>query len=462
MITQKEILKLKGEFVLKSKIQNSFEDVSIDSRNVKRNSIFFAIKGETTDGHNYIDNVIKSKASLIFVNKKWYTKNRNKNIKQNLFVVDDTIKALGKLALIHRDLMNIPILAVSGSNGKTSTKDLVAEVLSKKFKVIKTEGNFNNHIGLPLTLLRIQDYHNFCVAELGSNHFNELEYLCEISKPDFALVTNIGKEHMEFFNNLKGVAKEEFHVYDYVIENGSVCFYNLDDNFIKTYYNKHKMNSFTYSYKYKTDVMGIMEGFDNEFRPKLSFTYNNKRFKTYINTFGKHSLFNGLSAISAGLYLGVNPTDITLALKNANNISSKRMEVNEYSGIKIINDTYNSNPASVKLGLETIYDYKSKGRKHIILSDMLEMGKYSESEHLNIGKILKGMNFDFNYFYGKMSFNTFKGTKGLKNSFYFDSKIDLSIFLQMNIKEGDILYVKGSRGMKMEEVIQNIFNNQLN
>jgi UDP-N-acetylmuramoyl-tripeptide--D-alanyl-D-alanine ligase len=274
VITQKEILKLKGEFVLQSKVQSSYDNVSIDSRSVKRNSIFFAIKGETTDGHNYIDGVIKSKAGLIFADKKWFIKNRNKYTKQNFFIVDDTIKALGKLALIHRDLMNIPILAVSGSNGKTSTKDLIAEVLSRKFNIIKTEGNFNNHIGLPLTLLRIRDEHNFCVAELGSNHFNELEYLCEISKPDLALVTNIGKEHLEFFKNLKGVAREEFQVYDYVSKNGSGCFYNLDDSFIKAYYGKHKMNSFTYSYKYKSDVKGIMEGFDKEFRPKISFTYN--------------------------------------------------------------------------------------------------------------------------------------------------------------------------------------------
>jgi UDP-N-acetylmuramoyl-tripeptide--D-alanyl-D-alanine ligase len=138
------------------------------------------------------------------------------------------------------------------------------------------------------------------------------------------------------------------------------------------------------------------------------------------------------------------------------------MEVKEYKGIKVINDAYNSNPDSVKLGLETMKEYKTKGRKHIILSDMLEMGKVSKSEHTDIGKILKKMNFDFNYFYGDMSYNTFKGAKGLKNSFYFEEKADLSLFLKINIKEGDVLYVKGSRGMKMEEVIHNVFTNKLN
>ena len=462
MITRQEILKLNGEFVQRGKVSNSYKSVSIDSRSVSINSIFIAIKGETTDGHNYIDNVVKAKAALIFVNRKWFIKNKNKYSKQNFFVVDDTIKSLGKLALIHRDMMNIPVFAVAGSNGKTTTKDLIAEVLSVKFDIIKTEGNFNNHIGLPLTLLRIEDHHNFCIAELGSNHFDELEYLCEIAKPDFALVTNIGKEHLEFFKDLKGVAKEEFQVYDYVSKNGSVCFYNLDDSFINTYFSKHKDNSFTYSYKYKSDVKGKMEGFDNQFRPILSFKYNNKSYRTYINTFGKHSYFNGLPAIAAGLYFGIKPSDILSALKNISNISGKRMEVKEYKGIKVINDAYNSNPDSVKLGLETMKEYKTKGRKHIILSDMLEMGKVSKSEHTDIGKILKKMNFDFNYFYGDMSYNTFKGAKGLKNSFYFEEKADLSLFLKINIKEGDVLYVKGSRGMKMEEVIHNVFTNKLN
>jgi len=462
VITRQEILQLKGELIQRGKVFNSFKNVSIDSRSVASRSIFFALKGETTDGHNYIGNVIKAKVPLIFVNRSWFLKNKNKYSKQNFFVVEDTTKSLGDLALIHRDRMNIPVFAIAGSNGKTSTKDLIAEVLSAKFDVIKTEGNFNNHIGLPLTLLRIEEHHNFCVAELGSNHFNELKYLCEIAKPDFALVTNIGKEHLEFFKDLKGVAKEEFQVYDYVSKNGSCCLYNLDDSFIKTYYGKHKKNSFTYSYRHKSDVSGKVEGFDGEFRPKLTFKYNNRSYRTYINTFGKHSYFNGLSAIAAGIYFGVKASAISEALKNFAGLSGKRMEFKEYGGIKVINDAYNSNPDSVKLGLETMKDFKTKGRKHIILSDMLEMGKASKSEHSNVGKLLKKMNFDFNYFFGDMSFNTFKGTKGLKNSFYFKDKADLSVFLRVNIKEGDILYVKGSRGMKMEEVIQNVFTNKIN
>ena len=462
MITKQEILKLKCELIQKSSLPESFASVSIDSRIVSRDSIFFAIKGETTDGHNYIDKVIKAKVRLIFVNKKWFIKNKNKFPKQNFVVVDDTIKSLGHLAQIHRDKMNIPVFAVAGSNGKTSTKDIIAEVLSRKFNLIKTEGNFNNHIGLPLTLLRIEDNHNFCVAELGSNHFNELEYLCKIAKPDFALVTNIGKEHLEFFKDLKGVAKEEFQVYDYVSNHGSCCFYNLDDKFVNSYYKKHKNYSFTYSYTYNADVKGKMEGFDNEFRPKLTYKFNNRKYKTYINTFGKHSFYNGLSAIATGIFFGIQPAIISEALKNISKISGKRMETKEYNGIKVINDAYNSNPDSVKLGLETMKDFKSKGRKHIILSDMLEMGKTSKKEHTDIGKLMKKMNFDFSYFYGDMSYQTFKGAKGLKNSFYFEDKTDLSLFLKVNIKTGDVVYVKGSRGMKMEEVIQNVFTNKLN
>ena len=173
--------------------------MSINSVEVKKGNIFFAIKGENTDAHKYIAEVIRKKASLIFVNQSWYRTNKDKFKKQSFYIVKDTILALGELASEYKERMNIPLLGIAGSNGKTSTKDIISEVLSNKFNVLKTNGNLNNHIGLPLTLLNIQDKHNFCVVELGSNHFNELDYLCRISKPDFGIVTNIGKEHLEFF-----------------------------------------------------------------------------------------------------------------------------------------------------------------------------------------------------------------------------------------------------------------------
>jgi len=463
MITSKEILNLKSTRINFNEKLN-YSGVSIDSRNVKKGEIFFAIKGENLDGHNYVDSVIKNKkAALIFVNKNWFRKNKNKYKKQSFIVVDDTIKSLGELASIHRDKMNIPVLAVAGSNGKTTTKDLISSVLSQKFNVLKTNGNFNNHIGLPLTLLRIEDKHNFCVLETGSNHFGELKYLCEIAKPDFALVTNIGKEHLEFFKNLNGVAKEEFTVFDWVKKNGSVCFYNLDDEYIRKYYSNNKQKSLTYSYNYSSDFRAKMNGLDKDFKPEILLKYNGKIIKIKINTFGLHSFYNGLAAITIGIYFGVNINKIKKALGNYQNASEKRMEIKDINYIKVINDSYNSNPDSVKLGLETIAKFNSKGKKHIILSDMLEMGKSAKVEHYKIGEILSKMKIDYLYTYGENSKETFKGAKKLNNNFYFEDKIELANFVKLNVKKGDVIYVKGSRGMKMEEILDEIFfNNQKN
>lgn len=458
MILFNDILKVKGEVRSSFNLPlKKYNNVCINSLQVKKGDIFFAIKGEVNDGHKYIDEVIKRSAGLIFVNNKWYKTNKDKYKRNIFYVVKDTTIALGELAYNYKRRMNIPLLGVAGSNGKTSTKDIIHKVLSNKFNVIKTEGNYNNHIGLPLTLLNIKNKHNFCVAELGSNHFNELEYLCKIAEPDFGLVTNVGKEHMEFFKTLKGVAKEEFTLYDYVTQNGSTCFYNLDDTFINNYYKNHKIKSFTYSYKYVSNVKGINKGYNKNFNPIIEYQYNGGKHKTHINTFGKHSFYNGLSSIAVGLYFGVAPIQISKALKSLDGISQKRMETNDYSGVKVINDTYNSNPNSVTLGLETMYEYKINGKKHIIISDMLEMGDNSREEHYKLGKIIKKMKFDFVYTYGPMSYNIFEGAKGLKNNFYFENKEILSEFVKLNVKSGDVAYFKGSRGMKIEEVVENIF-----
>lgn len=458
MILIDEILKVEGCLKKPEKfICKQYKKVRINSLEVKKGDIFFAIKGETNDGHKYIEDVVKRKAGLIFVNKNWYNTNKNKYKNNVFYVVNNTANALGELAHHHKNRMNIPIFGIAGSNGKTTTKDIISNVLSNKFNVLKTEGNYNNHIGLPLTLLNIQDKHNFCVVELGSNHFKELEYLCKIAEPDFGLVTNIGKEHLEFFKNLKGVAKEEFTLYDYVGREGSVCFYNLDDKYIKNYKETHKYKSFTYSYEYDSNVKGNYAGYNSKFSPRIEYKYGGKKYITETNTFGKHSFYNGLAAIAVGLYFSISPNQISSTLNNLKCISQKRMEYEEYSGIKIINDTYNSNPSSVKLGLETIKEFNTNGKKHIVISDMLEMGNKSAKEHYEIGKLIKKMNFDFVYSYGPMSYYIFKGCKGLKNNYYFETKEDLTEFVKHNIIKGDIAYFKGSRGMNMEDVINSVF-----
>jgi UDP-N-acetylmuramoyl-tripeptide--D-alanyl-D-alanine ligase len=434
----------------------SFSGVGIDSRTIKKNEIFFSIAGENTDGHNYLDQVFKKNIPLAIVNEKWFRKNESKFTKKIFLVVKDTIKSLGDLANVHRRKFDIPVLCIGGANGKTTTKDLTADVLSQKYKILKSEGNFNNHIGLPLTIFRLNRSHEFCVLEVGCNHFGEINYLCNIAEPDFGLVTNIGREHLEFFKTLKGVARAEFELYDYLKDKKrKILFMNYDDEYIRNYGKKIR-NKFTYSYKQRSDVKGEFKKYTKNFEPVIKINFKNKFITTKVSTFGKHSIYNGLAAAAVGEYFDVSGIKIKKALSNFKLRSSKRMEVLNAKGLVVINDTYNSNPESVKMGLESLKEFKSKGEKFVILSDMLELGKSSVKEHKQIGKLVNELGFKNLYTTGKESYNIFLSAKGVKNNFYFENKNDLAEMLKINLNKGDTVYIKGSRGMKMEEVVKSI------
>lgn len=460
MISIKSILQLDCKTVNFEKVTiKNFFGVSIDSRKISKGTLFFAIKGENTDGHNFVANAFKKGATAAVVSDSWYSKNKD-NFKKNVFVVvKDTSKSLGELANIHLSRFKIPVVFVGGSNGKTSTKDLIAEVLSRGYRVLKNEGNLNNHLGLPLTVLELDSFHNMCVLEAGSNHFGEIKYLCEIGRPGFGIVTNIGREHLEFFKNISGVAKEEFSLFDYLIANDKTCFVNLDDEHIRKYFEKNKkMKSFTYSYGFKSDVKAKFLKYTDNFEPIIEIEYNKNKIVSKVNTFGKHSVYNALAAASIGLYFGISLSEIKKALEDFTPKSSKRMEVLKFKKLVVINDSYNSNPDSVKLGLETLKEYKTKNSIHLVIADMLELGNSSKKEHNGIGKLIKEMKFDNLYTFGKESVNIFEGAKGIKNNFYFEDKSGLSELLLQTVKAGDVVYFKGSRGMKLEEVVEKIKN----
>ncbi len=460
MINVNNILKLNCKTVNFDRITiKNFPSVSIDSRNIGANYLFIAIKGDNTDGHKYLNEVFQNRALAAMVNENWYRRNKNKFRRNAFIVVKDTVKSLGELAKIHMSRFSIPVLFVGGSNGKTTTKDLIASVLAKGYRVLRNEGNLNNHIGLPLSILNLDSYHNMCIFEAGSNHFNEIKYLCEIGKPKYGLVTNIGREHLEFFKNLDGVAKEEFSLFDYLLNRSDkgVCFMNFDDDYTRKYYSKYRPeNCFTYSYNYKTDIKARFIGYTKGFKPVIELKYKGDKIVANVNTFGKHSVFNAVAAAAVGIYFGISLQKVKEALENYVPVSSKRMEVLERRGVLIINDAYNSNPDSVILGLETLKEYNPKGNVHLILSDMLELGKNSKIEHYEIGKLIKKMNFNNLYTFGKEAENIFKGAQGVRNNFFFNNKHDLTEFAIKQINRKDIIYLKGSRSMKLEEVAEEI------
>ena len=434
----------------------AFAGISIDSRKCRRNDLFFAIKGERFDGHDFVKDVFHRGVKAVVVDKKWFSdkgSKLNSSFKNRVFVlVNNTLTALGELACSYRDNFLMPVLAVGGSNGKTTTKDFVAYVLSKKYSVHNTEGNYNNAIGVPLTVLGMSNEHDMSVVEIGTNHFGEIKNLCRIVKPQFGLLTNIGREHLEFLKNINGVIKEEFELVNYLKDNYGTFFLNNDDRYISKKTERRKVKVFTFGKNRKNNVTGKIIRFD-KFYPIVEIKYKDSVIRSRLNMIGSQSFDSALCAAAIGFYFDVPATRIKMALSEFQRCGTKRNELICPEGVWIIDDTYNSNPDSVLAALNNLKKYKIGGKKHIVLADMLELGKAGKKEHTGIGKLVKELGFDNLYTYGEASYNTYKGARGVKNNFYFLDKRTLTLFLNNIIKRNDIVLIKGSRSMRMEEVV---------
>ncbi|MSP64205.1 MAG: UDP-N-acetylmuramoyl-tripeptide--D-alanyl-D-alanine ligase [Ignavibacteria bacterium] len=430
--------------------------VSSDSRTVHEGNIFFAIRGEHHDGHNFINHAHKEKVTAIVVDKEWYHYPLN-TVKPSLVtivVVPDTTKALGELANIYRRKFNIPIIAVAGSNGKTTTKDMIASVLQTTYNVLCTQGNLNNHIGLPHMLFRLRKGIQIAVLELGTNHHGEIDYLCSIAEPNYGVVTNIGKEHLEFFSNLSGVAKEETSIYKYLNGRGTV-FINSDEPFLMKATTTNK-NKIYYSINKKTDFYA--SDIELNKRGEASFILKSKKKRIKIpislNVPGKHNITNALVAGAVGVVFNVPKEKISIGLSKFTS-PSKRLEVIHRHGLIVLNDTYNANPDSVMVALETLKNIIAPGKKIIVMADMLELGVASKKEHTLIGKKIKSMKFKYLFTYGTMAQHINNSAK-LENNIHFDSKNDLKDLLSDIVNRGDVVLVKGSRGMRMEEIVDHL------
>ncbi len=430
--------------------------VSTDSRAVKKNDIFFALKGEKFDAHDFIDSVVKSEAVAIVVHREWAQKNDKyfRTFPCVFVIVNDTTIAFGELARIYRRKFDIPVIAIGGSNGKTTTKEMVTIVLRTKYDVLSTEGNLNNHIGVPQTLFRLTQKHDIAVVEIGTNHFGELKYLCEIAEPTHGLITNIGKEHLEFFGDETGVAKEELELFNYLNGHRAVAFVNSDDRYLEEGAARLK-KQIRYGMFSKADVRAkkIQTNELGQSGFEIVWQKKNISFKVTLGVPGLHNVTNALAASAVGLQLRVKPKKISKALKEFSS-ASKRMEVLTLDGIIILNDTYNSNPDSVIVALKTLSSFNANGKKIVVLGDMRELGDASKREHTNIGVVVSEMKFDHLFTYGPFSKYTSEAF-GVSAK-HFESKEELAMELKKILKQGDVVLVKGSRGMKMEDVVNQL------
>jgi len=358
-----------------------------DTRNIKKDSMFFALKGDNFDGNEFADDALKKGARYVVVDDKEFAKNKE----HYYIVVKNVLEALQKLAVFHRNYLGIPILAITGSNGKTTTKELVNSVLSKKFKTIATKGNLNNHIGVPLTLLSMDDQTEFGIVEMGANHPLEIEFLCSIANPDYGYITNFGKAHLEGFGSLEGVVKAKTELYKNLQERHKLIFLNIDDEVQRKHENyKH---TFSFGESSKANVkLRYHSGL-----PNAQLNYNNTDFTSKLT--GEYNAKNMAAALCIGLYFKVKFEEIQMALANYSPDNNRSQTLNTASNT-IIMDAYNANPTSMHAALENFRQLKTDKQKIAILGDMFELGSSAATEHQIIANYVQNSDFTETYLLG--------------------------------------------------------------
>lgn len=409
--------------------------ISTDSRIIQPNSIFFALKGENFDGNKFIEDAL-DKGSIAAVTSDPTYKNL-----ENVFYVSDTLKALQDLANYHRKQLKIPIIAITGTNGKTTTKELLSSVLAQKLRVAYTGGNKNNHIGVPLTLLAMNHTVDIGIIEMGANHQGEIKTLCEIADPDYGLITNIGKAHLEGFGSIETVKKTKGELYDYLKKKQGVIFSNVDNPILKELLNNY--SAVTYGKSEQSYCRGTYTEFGLE--AAVEWEANNEKGLAKSNLIGEYNFENILAAITVGSYFNVPGTaiDNAIACYFPRNNRSQHIKTIRNS---LILDFYNANPTSMVAAIDN-FDRIVDKNKCLILGDMLELGKDSEDEHKKILDKIENMNFRKIYLVGN-EFYKFNN----KYEFVFFKKVeDLAQYFVKKPETGKFFLIKGSRGIKLEK-----------
>lgn len=431
-----------------------FTGVSTDSRSVAKGNVFIALRGETFDGHTFIADAIRSGVSAVVVDADYEIPAGVRRSDCTIVIVPETTKALGDLALLYRLKFDIPVIAVGGSNGKTTTKEMIAAVLREKFSVLSTEGNLNNHIGVPQMLLRLRPDVEAMVLEVGTNHFGELQYLCSMALPTHAVVTNIGREHLEFFGTLEGVADEETELFRYMERSEGRAFVNADDRYLKKAAAVLPA-AVTYGRSAGVDIRAehieLDENACASFDCALGAKKTVRRFR--LGAAGAHNVSNALAAIAVGSSFGISASAISRAL--AKFISaSKRMEIirRQTTGVTILNDTYNANPDSVDAALQTLASMNVRGKKIVVLGDMFELGARAAEEHQSVGRAVRKAKPSLLVTVGALSRAIHEAAR-LKGAIHCETKDEAIDVLKRLIGPGDAVLVKGSRGMKMELIV---------
>ena len=418
-------------------------NLCMDSRESAKGVVFWPIKGVRFDAHQFVSQMEKDGALMSVINQTAV----NPNFKMYA-PVEDTTQALLKLAKGYQRLFKLKKVAITGSNGKTTTKEMTKAVLSMKFNTHATQGNFNNHIGVPMTLFQLKHSHEAAVVEMGTSGPDEIRPLSLATEPDVAVITNIGASHLERLGDLDGVFNEKINIVAGLKKGGTLIVNADDERLCKVKANKN----------FKVVTFGVRRGVIKpeklKWNENLCADFYIGRTHFVLNVPGDHNLYDALAAIAVGEAFRIPKGDMAKAL--AGFVSTNmRMEIKTANGFKIISDCYNANPSSTKMALQTLGNMRIDGKRIAILGDMLELGKESGNMHKQIGMMVPEMNFDMLLAVGNEAKKYVEGAKarGMKNVFHFGSVADVICFLSDKVAEGDVFLVKGSRGMHMEQVV---------
>jgi UDP-N-acetylmuramoyl-tripeptide--D-alanyl-D-alanine ligase len=411
--------------------------ITTDSRSVEKGQIFFALWGENYNGNKFASEALAKGALLAVIDDSLFETEKT-------ILVDDCLFELQALATHHRKEMNVPVIAITGTNGKTTTKELLAAIMEKKFKVHYTKGNLNNHIGVPLTILSAPAGTEMMIIEMGASHIGEIRTLCLIAKPDYGIITNIGASHIEGFGSLDGVIKAKTELYEYLRKVNGIALYN-DKNPLLTEKIFRIINR-AVPFSDPTGIDLIIEEVPSDLNLKLTATYQHHVYKISTNLFGGYNLENIKAAIGTGLFLGVEMNDIVNAVENyqpANNRS--QIKITKHN--TLICDSYNANPASMHSALDSFTGIKAE-RKLIILGDMLELGEKSREEHIKIINKLQSVKADMVLLVGPL-FEKVTSKSGFRS---FSDINALTVFLKSEPVTGSTILIKGSRRIGLERI----------
>ncbi len=443
-----EIIKVTGA-ESNSDAEIFFDGVSIDSRKMKEGLLFVALKGENCNGESFAIDAVKKGAAAVLVSKT------AKRIPESVVLkVDDTLEAYRQIAGSWRNRFNIPVIAVTGSNGKTTTKDLTAAALSGLGHVQKTSGNFNNEIGVPMTLLELNDKHNAAVVEIGMRGLGQIESLAEVVRPTIGIVTNVSEAHIELLGSLENIAKAKGELVTAIPAGGTIIL-NADNRYTAAMKNfaGEGVNVITYSLEQPADVTArdvLIGSVSTEF----TLTYRGQDFDFEIPMLGRHNVSNALGAIAVGLLLGLSVEEIQRGISTLTT-TKMRFEVIRRDGLTIVNDAYNASPASMRVAIKTASGIYS-GRLIAVLGDMLELGDISEAVHREIGAELVENKFDTLITLGELGKFIAAGARdaGLQNVYTFDTHEDVAKKIIEIVREGDTILFKASHVMHMDKIIE--------